>query len=216
VISRLTASAAPRDVAHAVRDHFGYTELYIADLDALAGSSPGLATFRMLARDGFSLWVDAGIAQASEADALIAAGVTTVIAGLESIARPQVLAELLQRHTAQRVMFSLDLKGGQPWPLQPGWRSHDALSLAAEALDQGVQRMLVLDLARVGMNSGTGTEALCTEIAARFPHVDLAAGGGIHSAADLRSLQKAGVRSALIASALHDGRFDKSWLASYY
>ena len=74
------------------------------------------------------------------------------------------------------------------------------------AIAVGVTRLIVLDLARVGGGAGTGTDDLCREIASTYPHVDVIAGGGIAGPADLRRLAAAGVRGALVASALHDGR----------
>ena len=38
ICSRLTPSAAPLDVACGFRDHFGLTNLYLADLDAIGGA----------------------------------------------------------------------------------------------------------------------------------------------------------------------------------
>jgi len=43
IVSRLTASTDPGDVAEAFRQHFGFDQLYLADLDALADRPPALA-----------------------------------------------------------------------------------------------------------------------------------------------------------------------------
>ena len=62
----------------------------------------------------------------------------------------------------------------------------------------------MLDLARVG--SGTGPDvALVRELSARFPELELLAGGGVRDAADLRALAEAGAAGALVATALHSG-----------
>ena len=42
VVSRLTPSSRPIDVAGAFRDHLGLDHLYLADLDAIAGAAPAL------------------------------------------------------------------------------------------------------------------------------------------------------------------------------
>ena len=44
IVSRLTNSARPLDVAKALREHFGFDQLYLADLDAIRGLPPALAT----------------------------------------------------------------------------------------------------------------------------------------------------------------------------
>ena len=70
-----------------------------------------------------------------------------------------------------------------------------------------VKRLIVLDLNRVGMGVGTGTEKLCSWVKSNYPHLELIAGGGIRGPEDLPSLEAAGVSAVLIASALHDGKF---------
>jgi phosphoribosylformimino-5-aminoimidazole carboxamide ribotide isomerase len=75
-----------------------------------------------------------------------------------------------------------------------------------QAIDMGVRRIIVLDLARVGGYDGTGTIDLCKRLASTYPKVEIVAGGGIRNVADLQRLQAGGVRAALVASALHDGR----------
>jgi phosphoribosylformimino-5-aminoimidazole carboxamide ribotide isomerase len=207
VVSQLCQSTTPLDVARAFRDRFGFTEMYIADLDALAGAPPALAAFATLVRDGFALWVDAGIRTPADATPLHDAGVSVLIGGLESLAGPQVLGDLCGEYSADRVLFSLDLKAGMPLQPAPAWQATQPFEIAAEAIGLGVRRVLVLDLARVGVGSGPGTEALCRQIAAAYAHVELAAGGGIRNTDDLQSLAAAGVTTALVASALHDGTF---------
>src|SRR5712691_3128794 len=70
IASRLTPSCHPVDVAVAFRTHFGLAQLYLADLDAIAGALPDLATYGSLQSNGFRLWVDAGIHEAEMAGRL--------------------------------------------------------------------------------------------------------------------------------------------------
>src|SRR5262245_48698146 len=83
VVSRLTDSAEPLAVARAFRDAFEVDEVYIADLDAIAGRPPACPLYATLAREGMALWVDAGIVRAADAACLTGAGVGRVVAGLE-------------------------------------------------------------------------------------------------------------------------------------
>ena len=205
VVSRLTDSAEPLAVAGALREHFGFDELYVADLDAIAGQPPALATYRAWHDAGFRLWVDAGLRRADDAQPLVAAGVSSVIAGLESIAGPSVLAEL-HESLGERLIFSLDLKGGRPLGRVEAWPSFEPWDIASDAVGLGVRRLLVLDLARVGMGEGAGTDALCTRLRAAHPTLQLIAGGGVRGADDVRRLYNCGVDYVLVASALHDGR----------
>jgi len=92
------------------------------------------------------------------------------------------------------------------------WSRPDAYSIATQAIGFGVRRLIVLDLARVGLGTGLGTEGLCRQLAREHPEVQITAGGGIRDAEDLRRLAECGVHSVLVASALHDGQLrPKDW-----
>jgi phosphoribosylformimino-5-aminoimidazole carboxamide ribotide isomerase len=203
VVSRLTRSSRPLDVARAFRDQFRLTELYLADLDAIAGREPAWPLYASLREEGFRLWLDAGVSGASSGRRL-AECVTGVVAGLETVAGPEVL-EGLSRDLGDRLVFSLDLRSGAPLGKAEVWEESDPWSIAARAVSVGVRRLLVLDLARVGANAGTGTEELCGRLATAYPGVEVWAGGGVRGMHDLRRLQHCCVRVALVASALHDG-----------
>src|SRR5260370_21980952 len=79
VASRLTASCHPVDVARAFRDHFGLAELYVADLDAIAGAPPALATYATLHSLGVRLWVDAGVRDTERAQCLPSADIPAIV-----------------------------------------------------------------------------------------------------------------------------------------
>jgi phosphoribosylformimino-5-aminoimidazole carboxamide ribotide isomerase len=214
VVSGLIDSSAPVDVAAAFRDRLGLSELYVADLDAIAGASPARETYTALHALGCDLWVDAGLRVSGQAEALIAAGVARVVAGLETLDGPRELARLCERYR-ERVVFSLDLKEGRPLDNRSAWGTASAWEVASRAVERGASCVLVLDLARVGGGSGTGTEDLCRRLAGAYPGVEIAAGGGVRGPDDLRRLRTCGVRAVLVASALHDGRLTRTDLAEF-
>ncbi|HEV3119614.1 MAG TPA: HisA/HisF-related TIM barrel protein [Gemmataceae bacterium] len=212
ITSVLTDSAKPLNVARAFRDRLGLRECYLADLDAIAGSPPQIETYQAIQSLGIRLWVDAGVREVEDALALDRAAVHTLVVGLETIARPEALGTICRKLGPAKVLFSLDLKEGCPLGACNQWKGADARAITAEAVALGIRRLLVLDLARVGMGDGTGTVALCRELACRHPDLELIAGGGICNAADLKGLQKNGVSAALVASALHNGNLmPKDW-----
>jgi phosphoribosylformimino-5-aminoimidazole carboxamide ribotide isomerase len=92
----------------------------------------------------------------------------------------------------------------------------DPLDVAELGLEQGVQRMILLDLAQVGTGTGTGTEALCQTLRHRHPALRLITGGGISQAADLLAQAELGADSVLVASALHDGRIGRDAVLSLF
>src|SRR5262245_32896730 len=94
VVSRLTPSSQPADVARAFRDHLGLTELYLADLDAIAGAPPALPAYAAVRALGLRLWVDAGVRDLADAEPLAAAGIEGIVAGLETLRGPAALEGL--------------------------------------------------------------------------------------------------------------------------
>ena len=201
VLSQLTSSTDPVEVARALVNAFRPAELYLADLDAIAGAGPAVAVYRAIRDLGARLWVDAGIRDGDGARRVAAAG-CDVVAGLETVAGPDELREIVGAVGAERVVFSLDLWDGVPLREWPG----QDRSPVPTAVACGITRLIVLDLARVGGGTGTGTDELCREIAATYPQVEVITGGGVSGPDDVRRLEACGVRGVLVASALHDGR----------
>ncbi len=205
LVSRMTPSVFPVTVAEDLRTHFGFTTFYLADLDAIAGGPLPRDTVSTLHERGFHIWLDAGIVFDHHAAAVAQLGVARVVVGLETVASPNEV-ERITKALGEGVVFSLDLRAGEPMGHIERWRSTDAFDIVAQAIELGVRRVLILDLARVGVGEGTGTDSLCTRVAATFPHVEVSAGGGVRGGEDLRRLHESGVQNVLIASALHDGR----------
>jgi phosphoribosylformimino-5-aminoimidazole carboxamide ribotide isomerase len=226
----LATDCRPESVARAFVERLGLREAYVADLDAIAGADPAWEVYAALARAGLELWVDAGIADAKRAAALagFAAGgpLERIVAGLESVAGPGDLAEIARAVDGGRLVFSLDLMAGRPIVRAPAEAGANAggtgrpfgqddspETIVAAAVAAGIRSVIVLDLARVGVGQGVGTEPLCRQLAGRWPELEIIAGGGVRSMADLRGLSAAGCAAALVASALHDGRIGPAELA---
>ncbi len=209
--SFLTKSTDPVDVAEAIRDEYGFSEIYCADLDAIDGKAPALSIYGALQQAGFSLWIDAGLRKAKDAAPLIEARVRRIIAGLETLTSPAELAGLVES-VGDALIFSLDLKDGKPIGNRAVWAGNStdeeaSKQIALKAIEQGVKRMIVLDLARIGSRSGVATLDLCERISRAHKRVELITGGGIKSAADLPALAAIGVHTALVGTALHQQGF---------
>jgi phosphoribosylformimino-5-aminoimidazole carboxamide ribotide isomerase len=204
--SCLTGSSVPRDVAGALHDKFGFREFYLADLDAIAGGQPAHAIYDGLHRNGHRLWVDAGIRTVDDARRLSDHRISSIVVGLETVDGPNTLAEICRSLGNDRVVFSLDLKEGHPLGNTAAWESWDSVHIARQAISAGVKRLLVLDLTRVGMGAGVGTEDLCSRLRMACSDLEITAGGGVRAVDDVRGLYLSGVAHVLVASALHDGR----------
>jgi phosphoribosylformimino-5-aminoimidazole carboxamide ribotide isomerase len=215
--TRLHADSDPLGVARGFRDVLNLRELYLADLDAIAGKAPDLALYKAVRALGLDLWVDAGIRDRSMLAPLLDASVSTIVAGLETVRGPAALAGIVSTVAPERLVFSLDLRGGHPVidGAREEWGTTDPFPLARSVIAIGIRRLLLLDLARVGTGRGTGTLPLLARLAAVEPDLEITLGGGIADRDELRALARAGVHAVLIGSALHDGRIDASDLAEH-
>lgn len=200
--SPLTDSVDPLSMALAIREKFGFDELYVADLDAITRGQPDLSLYESLRNHGFRLWIDAGISSPVAAREHIDLGVERVIVGLESCPSPESLGEILHSVPSDRVAFSLDLKEGVPMG-SPAWGT-SPLEIARMAIKAGITKLIVLDLAAVGVGDGVPTIELCRKIRslADCPP-EIITGGGVRDRWDLELLAQAGVDGVLVASALH-------------
>ncbi|MDX2035902.1 MAG: HisA/HisF-related TIM barrel protein [Isosphaeraceae bacterium] len=194
-------------LARAFRDRLGSEELYLADLDAIETGLFDPAAARAVRAQGLRLALDAGAGDPGSAAAILPE-TDRLIVGLESIARLEDLRAIARDLPAERLVFSLDLRDGRPIVRDPALR--DSRAVVDAAIDAGFPAVILLDLARVGTGSGTGTEALLRECVRREPGVEWIVGGGLASLDDLLRAAEAGASAALVGSALHDGRIDRT------
>jgi len=199
--SRIAADSDPVRITRAVRERFGLEELYVADLDAIAGGPGHPDVLAALAREA-RVMVDAGAADAAAVAALLVLGAARVVIGTETLPGPDALARMRAELPDAPLVLSLDLRGGRVLSPDPALAGSGAA--AALARLAGIGEAIVLDLARVG--SGAGPDVtLLQQLHGRFPRLDLLAGGGVRDARDLRALAAAGAAGALVATALHGG-----------
>jgi phosphoribosylformimino-5-aminoimidazole carboxamide ribotide isomerase len=205
----------PVPLARTLRDALGLNTLYLADLDAIGGDPPSVGVYQKLAELGLELWIDAGLRDPASAAPLIDLGLgdLSLVAGLETVRGPGALAGIIARVGSDRMIFSLDLMAGRALVAEAStWRTHDPRELVRQAIDLGVHRLLILDLARVGTGQGLGSETLLAQIRAAHPEVAISVGGGVARIEDVLELYKAGAASVLVGSAIHDGRIDRAAL----
>jgi phosphoribosylformimino-5-aminoimidazole carboxamide ribotide isomerase len=235
IVSKLTTSTDPVAVAKALLEVSGADELYVADLDAIQHGCPSsprppgadrgcggwlspainrplpkVAAKKLPLSHEASLllhhlpatvWLDIGLRDDLEAVHLKRFSTVRPILASETLgSRSFPPADDLLR---LRPAFSIDLQSGEL--LSAASHPSTPLELAADMRGFGFRTFILLDLARVGMNDGPGTEALCTELRRRYPEVELLVGGGVRNRDDIKRLEDAGADGVLVASALHDG-----------
>lgn len=202
--SILTKSTTPEEVAKAFKD-LGFTELYIADLDAIIDCSASFEPLRTITdKTGIRLMVDAGITNIERAQKLLDNGVSKLIIGTETLQNKKFVEQAIDIFGNDRVVVSLDLKGdkiivkfGCDGCLNP-------ICLLKDFKQMGVSQVIVLDLARIGSEEGVNIDFI-KEVIAEVG-VDVYVGGGVRDINDLVELRNLGVSGVLIATALHTGK----------
>jgi phosphoribosylformimino-5-aminoimidazole carboxamide ribotide isomerase len=210
IVSKLTDSTEPVEVAKALLAATGANELYVADLDAIR-QRDGIsrAVVWLLHEVGVPIWVDSGLSGSESSTDLRISRWTQHVLPLETAGGQGGLQGFVAMAQAMNPMaFSIDLKAGEllgRWWREWGARTRqDAIGVARTAVRYGLRTLIVLDLARVGTGQGSGTESLLGAIRAELPEIELIAGGGVRNWDDIDRLGAAGADAVLVASALHD------------
>ncbi|QTL03699.1 nickel transporter [Aquabacter sp. L1I39] len=202
VHSRLAEGADPLVLTEALVELGGFRTLYVADLDAIAGTGdngPVLAGLR--ARfPALDLWVDAAEATGPALDARRAADLGTPVVGSESLPAAAALAALGQEG------FILSLDRNADGPLGPR-AVHETPALWPS-------RLIAMTLARVGSGEGPDLDRIA-DLRARAPAAQVFAAGGVRGRADLEALVDARAAGVLVATALHDGTLTATDLADF-
>lgn len=193
IVTPLSRSPDPVEVAAGLLAVAPSRHLYVADLDGIEGRGRDVASLRRLATafPAVTLWIDAGIATRAEADAFLDQGLGRLVLGSESQAD-----DALVRDLGDRAVLSLDFRG------EDYVGPHEILATPAI----WPERVIVMTLARVGMGHGPDLTRLA-DLRRQAPTCcRLYAAGGLRDRRDLAALAEIGVSGILVASALHDGR----------
>ena len=202
--SVLCASANPLDVALAFK-MLGFSELYIADLDAIMIGRPNFSVLKQIAdTTGLRLMVDAGVADLERAEKLLKSNAAKIIIGTETLSRLSFVREAVEFLGKERVVVSLDLKGDEVVSGFELGRFSSSLDLLREFQGMDVEQIIVLDLARVGSSEGVNKPFLTAAL--RNRRVKVFVGGGVRDIEDLLELRNVGVFGVLVATALHSGK----------
>jgi phosphoribosylformimino-5-aminoimidazole carboxamide ribotide isomerase len=177
--------------------------LYIADLDAIAGSGNHFELVRGIsdALPGVTLWIDAGFSDVADCAFWLPLGATLVI-GSESLARVDDWLSIREAF-GESVVLSLDFgtdgrRGPEPLFSDPAlWPN----------------RLIAMDLTRVGADTGPDVGRLKSIVAAADGRAVFAA-GGVRNLDDLAVLASLDAQGALMATALHSGAVSQKEIAA--
>jgi len=185
----LCDSHSADDIVQAFIDTYPFKTIYIADLDAIQGTSNNEQLIEQIL-DKFqsvSFWVDHGISSAI--DLKIQSRRQHVI-GSETNISPETLNELFT--SSPEIILSLDfqtkaLLGDQK---------------LLQKTDLWPERIIIMSLSQVGSNNGPDYK-LISDIQKSAGNRKIYAAGGVRHEDDLQTLNDMGIDGVLIATALH-------------
>jgi phosphoribosylformimino-5-aminoimidazole carboxamide ribotide isomerase len=209
--SVLTKSIEPLEVALAFKN-IGFTELYVADLDAIIDCSTNFDILKKINNEtDIELMVDAGVTSIERAQKLLDSGVSKIIIGTETLQKISFVSDSVRFFGSERVVVSLDLKGNKIL-IKSGFEGcSDPFCLLKQFKEMGVSQVIVLDLLRVGSGEGLNIDFIKKAIAEVGN--DFYVGGGVRDIRDLVELKNLGVTGALVATGLHSGNISVEQLA---
>ncbi|GAC1325917.1 MAG: 1-(5-phosphoribosyl)-5-[(5-phosphoribosylamino) methylideneamino]imidazole-4-carboxamide isomerase [Chloroflexota bacterium] len=183
----------------------GAQRLHVVDLD---GARDGVRTNatpieRLIAAVHIPVQVGGGIRTLDAAREVLALGADRVIVGTAAAERPDALTRWLQKLGPQRIVVSVDARGG--FVATRGWQTptqRGTLEFCEELAGRGIERVLYTDVGRDGMLSGPDVET--TQNIAQM--LAVIGSGGVGSVADLEALATAGAEGAIIGTALYENR----------
>jgi len=203
ITSPFGAADDPVAIARGLLCTTGSPFLYIADLDAIAGTGDHFELVRGLADalPGTALWIDAGFSDVSSCAFWLPLGATLVI-GSESLAGIDAWLEI---HGAfgESVSLSLDFDAAGnkgPAPL------FDDPSLWPD-------RVIVMSLARVGTGEGPDLERL-KQVLDAAENGQIYAAGGTRHGRDVAAIKALGAAGVLLGTSLHTGAVTQKEIAA--
>ncbi|MBI3521653.1 MAG: hypothetical protein HY071_00975 [Chloroflexi bacterium] len=207
----VAADVEPRDLARRFVTA-GAEELHLVDLDAAETGEPrNFALLSEIARaHRIPSRLAGGVDSLETAQRALSAGFTGALFSSAVFGDDALLPRIatLGEHAIVELEArddALDPRGGDP-SLVARARGQDVVTAAIRAVAQGVRALYVIDLSTDGRLGGPAL-ALLARVREAVPSAALHTGGGIRDLADLTTLARMGVASAVVGRALADGRF---------
>lgn len=205
VSTPLCSTSEPLAVVRAYLALYPFTELYLADLDAMAGSGDNEAVAAAIESEHpkIRLWINDGHAELDACRTWLAAHRRMLVLGSESQRDAGTLAAMARGKEKDSVALSLDRRGSK-------FLGPPAID-SVTALWPGVVVAMAHD--KVGSDAGPDLKRIA-DIVGRSGGRRVYAAGGVRHGEDLQRLAEAGVAGALVATALHQGRLVRDELAA--
>ncbi len=201
----------PASMARSFEDA-GAKRLHLVDLDgAFKGKGANLVSIRSILKNiSIPVQLGGGLRNAENIEKMFELGVSSVIVGTMAVKNPDVLEEVIQRFTGEKVILGIDARDRKV--SIEGWQEGteiDDVEFALRWKKFGIQRIVFTDIACDGMLSGPNLEALGDF--ARRTGLKIVASGGVSSMEDLellKTLEVDGVDQVISGKAIYEGKLD--------
>jgi phosphoribosylformimino-5-aminoimidazole carboxamide ribotide isomerase len=153
--------------------------------------------------------VGGGIRDEDTIQSYLDAGVSYVIIGTKAVTAPHFVSDVCIEFP-NHIIVGLDVRDGKV--AIDGWSKlsrHNALDLALQFENDGVEAIIYTDIGRDGMMMGLNIES--TAALARALKIPVIASGGVTNLEDIRALAEVeddGVSGAITGKAIYEGALD--------
>jgi len=193
--SILTNSSNPIVISK-IYKKIGFKSIYIADLDGIMKSSPNVDLLKRIKWEtNLDIMADIGTWSERDIRSIEMAGITPILA-------TETFKSLNLLEFPRKFALGLDIRDNKLL-CEMKCDLDDFIEIIKDILT--IERIIVIDLNRVGMSSGPNLE-LCKKIIKKLSDREIIYGGGIRFLLDVEILLKLGVSKVLVGSALHEGR----------
>ena len=185
----------------------GVRRLHLVDLEgAKAGAPRNLKTLEAIASLGLlTLEWGGGINNDEALRAVWDAGADQAIIGSVAAREPELMSAWLQEF-GDRMILGADVRGRKV--AVSGWLQDSGLEIDAlidRFLPDGLQRVIVTDIARDGMLQGPSLD-LYGALQERFPSLHFVVSGGISGMDDIRRTVERGFTRIIVGKAIYEHR----------
>ncbi|MHA1307562.1 MAG: HisA/HisF-related TIM barrel protein [Candidatus Heimdallarchaeota archaeon] len=223
VDSIIVSNAEPLHVLNAFYDSLSLADFYIADLNQIQWKQESdekafqnLEIIKKLSENKeFNILLDGGCQTLADVNQQLALGIDFVVLGTETMKSMQFLEEVTSEINPEKIILSIDLKGGKLLTSSQQLQQTTPIKLAKYAESLGIQAIIVLDLEKVGSQKGPLTDSLL-EISQGVSNIPVYTGGGVRSIEDIEILQENNISGALIATAFHKGKISRKELDKFF
>ena len=183
--------------------------VHMVDLaGAKDGTTPNFDTVASVAQNtALRVEIGGGIRTEDAIRRYLDAGVWRVILGTAAITDWGFFCDMAQKYPG-RIAAGVDCRDG--YIAIKGWLETSSVTcfdFCERLLTAGVNAVICTDISRDGAMNGAN-RALYSDLAARFPALDIVASGGVSSLDDIRALRDMGLHGAIVGKAYYIGAID--------